>query len=105
MAAIVELIAAKGLEVVAYQSPAGPITPLDMLYGHRPAIARGNAFMAHHTAFTDERLGGLLLAAGFASVNTLRAPSFDLWAIAFREQASPDPTLDLLAAHGLGFRA
>src|SRR5271168_4915061 len=32
---VAELVAADRLEDVAYVSPAGPIAPLDMIYGHR----------------------------------------------------------------------
>jgi SAM-dependent methyltransferase len=103
LASIVEAINAAGVETVAYMSPAGPITPLDMLFGHREAIARGNGFMAHHTAFTDERLGRLLIDAGFASVVTKRADSYDLWAVAFKEETSMEATLADLAMNGLDF--
>ena len=36
--AIASLILTKGPDVVAYVSPAGPITPLDMLFGHCASI-------------------------------------------------------------------
>jgi SAM-dependent methyltransferase len=42
-------IAKGNLEDTLYVSPAGPIAPLDMVYGHRPSIQLGNEFMAHHT--------------------------------------------------------
>ncbi|OYU48753.1 MAG: SAM-dependent methyltransferase [Rhizobiales bacterium PAR1] len=102
---VVTAILQDGLETIAYHSPAGPITPLDMLYGHRASVARGNDFMAHKTGFTDLRLGRLLLEAGFAHVNTKRATGFDLWAIAFMPEANPDETLDALACAGLSFES
>ncbi len=105
LTAIVEAIQAIGPETVAYMSPAGPITPLDMLFGHRAAIAGGNSFMAHHTAFTDERLGQLLLDAGFACVVTKRATGYDLWAVAFTQESSMDAILADLAMTGLDFRS
>ncbi len=101
--AVLDAIAISGLETVAYMSPAGPITPLDMLFGHRASIARGNTYMTHHTAFTDERLGQLLIEAGFAEVHTKRMPGFDLWAVAFADAAPVDQTLADLAAGGLDF--
>jgi predicted SAM-dependent methyltransferase len=101
--AVVEAIQADGLETVAYVSPAGPITPLDMIFGHRASIARGNGFMAHRTAFTAARLGRLLVEAGFAAALTRRAPSFDLWALAVVDAASLDPVAADLAGHGLVF--
>lgn len=67
---------------VLYNSPAGPITPIDMLFGHRASMARGNTFMAHRTGFTAERLGQKLTEAGFAEVRVTHGKSYDLWAVA-----------------------
>lgn len=104
LTSIVEAIVKNGLEFPAYMSPAGPITPLDMLYGHRPSIARGNVFMAHHTAFTDVRLANLLMQAGFAEARTRKDSGFDLWAVGFTEGADIPAVLAELEAHGLSFR-
>jgi predicted SAM-dependent methyltransferase len=86
------LIAQDKLTEAAYVSSAGPIAPLDILYGHRPAMARGNFFMAHRCGFTRKVLQGTLKAAGFVSVATLARPkSFDLWAIASKgPKAEPE---------------
>lgn len=78
------LIATGGLAETAYLSSLGPITPLDILFGFRPALAAGNLFMAHHTGFTGRTLMAELSNAGFAAVSVQRVPSsFSLWAIAF----------------------
>jgi ubiquinone/menaquinone biosynthesis C-methylase UbiE len=84
-----------------YQSPAGPIAPLDILYGHRPSMARGNLFMAHKSGFILKVLLGTLRAAGFSSVAGYRRPhpSFDLWAIASRNTMSETDLKALLEAH------
>src|SRR5665647_349132 len=50
--AVASLILDHGLDHVAYTSPAGPITPLDMLFGHSDSIASGHLYMAHKTGFT-----------------------------------------------------
>ena len=71
------------LEDPIYMSTMGPIAPLDILYGHRPSLAHGNAFMAHHTGFTGETLARALITAGFAAAMVQRN-SFSLTAIAFR---------------------
>ena len=77
------------LEDPLYLSPMGPITALDILYGHRASLAAGNLFMAHHTGFTDATLAHALLQAGFAAVMVHRdRPGFYLTAIAFC--ADPD---------------
>jgi SAM-dependent methyltransferase len=83
---IAELVATDGLEDEAYNSPAGPITPLDMIYGHTPSLARGNEYMAHRTGFTARTLGQLLVEAGFTGV-ALQREGFSLWARAFKPAA------------------
>ncbi len=75
------------LEDAAYVSPAGPISPLDMLYSHRPSLAQGNLFMAHRTGFTQNTLGQKLIASGFARVTVQRdIANFALWAVAYQPQ-------------------
>jgi ubiquinone/menaquinone biosynthesis C-methylase UbiE len=49
-----------------YISPAGPIAPIDVLYGHRGFIAKGNSYMAHKCGFTYSTLIREFLKAGFA---------------------------------------
>ena len=78
------LVAEDRLTEAAYVSPAGPIAPLDMLYGHGASIAGGNVFMAHRTGFTARSLEALLVAAGFAPVRVIRDTHFALWATAHR---------------------
>tara|TARA_Y100001935_G_C17311322_1_gene516525 strand:+ start:1265 stop:1894 length:630 start_codon:yes stop_codon:yes gene_type:complete len=51
-----------------YESPAGPIMPLDMIYGHTRHIASGNHYMAHKMGFTSELLFTLVAQAGFQTV-------------------------------------
>lgn len=63
-----------------YDSPAGPITPIDIMYGLRSAIARGNTFMAHRTAFTAKTLGEEMRDAGFTNI-LVRREWVDLWAV------------------------
>lgn len=105
LTAILEAIRVSGLESVAYVSPAGPISPLDMLFGHRASVASGAVHMSHRTAFTDERLRRMLAAAGFAAVRTRRAPGFDLWALALCETENAASVLASLARTGLVFDA
>ena len=95
------LIAEDKLTEAAYTSPAGPIAPLDILYGHRPAMARGNLYMAHRCGFTQKVLTGTLQAAGFATVAAKRRghPYYDLWALG-TASALPEPELrELALAH------
>jgi ubiquinone/menaquinone biosynthesis C-methylase UbiE len=85
---VAELIVQDKLDEPAYVSPAGPIAPLDILYGHRPQIAMGNVFMAHRTGFTARTLTQILANAGFDRVRVERGKSFDLWAVGYK----PVPT-------------
>ncbi len=66
---VAQLVAADRLEDQAYHSSSGPITPLDMIFGHTASLARGNSLMAHRTGFTARTFAG---------------ESFDLWATAHK---------------------
>lgn len=96
------LVAEDKLTDPAYSAPAGPITPIDILYGHRPPMAKGNLYMAHRCGFTRKVLDGTLRGHGFACTATLargRAPYFDLWAIASVCQRTEDELRELAKAH------
>lgn len=77
-----KLIEGGDVERTVYTSPAGPISVIDMLFGHSASIARGNRYMAHHTGFTVTRLGNCLQQAGFAEAWVAPGRSIDLWAVA-----------------------
>ena len=81
---IAALVASDRLEETAYLSPMGPITPLDMLYGHGASLAAGNAFMGHRGGFTARTLEAALLGVGFPVVRVVRDGSFALWATAYQ---------------------
>jgi predicted SAM-dependent methyltransferase len=100
---IAELILRDGIDSVVYQSPAGPITPLDMLYGHQRSIEQGNEFMRHGTGFTQDRLGRLLIEAGFEEARTTRTPQLEVWAVAFMPAADVGGIVGVLARSGLDF--
>lgn len=95
-----KLIVEDKLTEPAYVSPAGPIAPLDILYGHRPALARGNLYMAHRCGFTQKTLNAAFKEAGFASVVSLRREhAFDLWVIASKCERSREELIQLAALH------
>jgi hypothetical protein len=81
---VAELVVNGSLEDTAYMSTMGPVRPLDMIYGFAPAIAGGNAFMAHRTGFTAATLRACLERAGFHDVEVQRDGRFGLWAYAIR---------------------
>jgi ubiquinone/menaquinone biosynthesis C-methylase UbiE len=87
---VAEQVASGKLLEPAYQSPAGPISAIDILYGFRPSLAAGNLFMAHRYGFTAASLSEHFGAAGFARTITARSKTYDLWAIATKQAVSDD---------------
>ena len=94
------LIADDKLLEPAYMSGMGPISPLDILYGHRGSMAQGNLYMAHRCGFTQRALAATLQSV-FASVVSMRreAPFFDLHAIATKSEVSEQALRTLAAEH------
>jgi len=95
------LVAEDKLTEAAYTSPAGPIAPLDILYGFRASMAKGNLYMAHRCGFTQKVLSGTLSSCGFVSVATARrpAPYFDLWAVASKAKLEEEALRMLARGH------
>ncbi len=71
------------LEEPLYVSPAGPVSAIDILYGFRPSLARGNLFMAHRTGFTAGTLATRLENVGFQAVK-VQSVKLDLWAVGYK---------------------
>lgn len=80
--AVARQIANDNLTKPLYVSAAGPITALDIVFGHQAAQVAGNHFMAHRTGFTASTLGQSLIEAGFDEVRVHEGRRWDLWAIA-----------------------
>lgn len=97
---VAEQLLQHGADRVAYVSQAGPITALDMLYGHIASITVGRHYMAHNTGFTADRLGNMLLEAGFPAVNIRRDEHFEICALAFAEDADQERIQSELAECG-----
>jgi hypothetical protein len=91
------MIAEGKIEEAAYISAAGPITPLDILYGFRPYVA-ASTYMGHRCGFTRKTLHSTLQAAGFISVVTF-AGSFSLWALASKLALTEEELRELAAQH------
>jgi len=84
-----------------YESSQGPISPIDILYGHRASIASGNVFMAHKCGFTYQALVSAFNQAGFESIcGGSRPHNFDLWIVASKKTRSVDE-LQMLASEFL----
>ncbi len=84
---VAALVVDDQLESQAYLSPSGPITPLDMIFGHMASVARGDLTMAHKVGFTGATLRKLLDEAGFERIEIGQGNAFDLWATAYRPLA------------------
>jgi hypothetical protein len=94
------LVAQGKLTEPAYISPAGPIAPLDILYGHRPPMSQGNLYMSHRCGFTLNVLLATLESAGFSKVvGSCRSNYFDLWALACVSNVGNEQLLNLARQH------
>ena len=88
---VAQSIITTGLETAVYLSPAGPITPLDILYGHIDSMKSGNLYMAHKTGFTWDSLKSKLHVAGFSMVYGGQYPEiFSLKAVAYKSMQSEE---------------
>ncbi len=95
-----ELVAQDKLTEPAYTAKAGPVSPLDIIYGPRAALAAGHLSMARRCGFTPKVLAGSLKRAGFTTVGVIqRRPVFDLWALASRKKMDEQEFRDLAKIH------
>jgi len=79
------------LDGLLYESPMGPITPLDVLYGHAGMIEQsGQDYYAHRTGFTSGSLANVVGASGFGPMFCQQG-NLELNLISFN--GSPDPEL------------
>ena len=79
------------LDGLLYESPMGPITPLDVLYGHAGMIEQsGQDYYAHRTGFTSRTLANVVQASGFGPMFCQQG-NLELNLISFN--GSPDPEL------------
>ena len=82
----------------AYHSGMGPITPLDILYGHRGSMQQGNLYMAHRCGFTKKVLAGTMLGSGFQTLARNFPQQFALWAVGVKEEQDVEERLHALTA-------
>lgn len=100
---VASYVASDRLHEMLYQSPAGPITPHDIFFGHGAAIAAGRTAMAHRCGFTPGMLSQCLRQSPFAeSVIRRRGPSLELAVVARKQPAATAAERDaLVTALGL----
>ena len=89
--AIAGLVAADRLHETVYQSPAGPITAHDMIFGYGGALAQGYTNMAHNCGFTPALLLQKMQEVPFAQIVLRRRPNHELAAVA-RKRTPADPS-------------
>lgn len=95
-------VAADRLHEPLYTSPAGPVTPHDMLYGYGPALAAGHHTMAHRSGFTPGLIGQCFQGARFAEILIRRRPGhFELATLALAAPAA-DAAARATLMDGLG---
>lgn len=85
---VMRVVVARGLDIedVLYQSPAGPITVLDVLYGYGVEIERsGQDFYAHKTGFGRNSLLRALAKAGFAK-HFVQTGNLEIVVMAFKRE-------------------
>lgn len=84
--AVAEWVVEGKLMEVMYQSPMGPIRPIDVLFGHQGAIESGNKFMAHKCGFDKNSLAEALTVAGFQEVRVMTDEHANLWGYAVKDR-------------------
>lgn len=91
-----ERLAEGDIETPLYQSPAGPVAPVDVLFGFRPSLQGGNLYMAHHTGFTISSLKSAFLQAGFATfIGFRRTARYELWGLGTKTRRTEPELRDL----------
>lgn len=83
---VMRLTIERGLDIddILYNSPAGPIMVLDVLYGYGVEIEKsGQDFFAHKTGFTQKSLTQAIQKAGFGQTYS-RVGDLEINALAFK---------------------
>ena len=91
--AVCELVAKDKLLEPFYESHAGQISPIDVLYGHRTLIAQGNEYMAHKGGFTYSALNASFFEVGFKArygVRFQEKGQYNLFLVAFKQKISEE---------------
>ena len=89
---ICEVISQDKLLEPLYESPMGPIYPIDILFGNRQQISGGNEFMAKKVGFTYSVLNQTFGEAGFQARYGGRMPNNggELAIVAFKQKKSEE---------------
>ena len=87
---LVRALAEHGRDVgdVVYESPVGPVTGLDILYGHVGEVAASGGAEAHRSGYSEKRLIAILQEHGFPWVFA-GSRNLEIVAYAFKERPAP----------------
>ena len=85
-----EIVQDKLLETL-YESPIGPVSAIDIMYGNRREISEGNYYMEKKVGFTYSVLNGAFAEAGFKARYGGRSErGWELALVAFKQKKSED---------------
>ena len=89
---VCEVISQDKLLEPLYESPIGPIYPVDVLFGNRQQIAEGNKYMAKKVGFTYSVLDKTFFEAGFHARYGGRLPNNggELALVAFKKKKNEE---------------
>lgn len=97
---VCEAVAKDKLVEPLYVSPAGPITAMDILFGHRASVAAGNEYMSHKCGLTYSVLRNSFTQAGFKNtIGRRRRANFDLWLVAFKRAVTKEEGIKISSAY------
>lgn len=83
-----------------FDSPVGPVRPIDILYGHIASVAKGEIHMAHKTGFDLHTLAASFKAAGFSLYTGYRdLKTYELWMIGFKNPIDPEKGKQIMRAY------
>ena len=82
MQSVCEIVAKGQLLEPIYMSRSGPIAAIDIIYGHRESIQKGETYMAHRCGFTARSMSNTLTSQGFTSITSRIKGDLNLWTIA-----------------------
>jgi len=99
MEAVARAVVERGLDAPLYESGVGPISAIDIMYGHRASIEAGNLFMAHKTGFTPNSLRRVIGASGFAQAIMAEDSLYGLHALACLDFCSDDEMHERMALY------
>jgi SAM-dependent methyltransferase len=86
-----------------YQSPMGPVTAFDVIFGHRKTTKDGNQFMIHKGGFTYSTLDRAFFDGGFEARCGGRGAICGLWLVAFKRKRPENEIKEIALSFIPGF--